>query len=372
MHLASPWGPDSRIPIAAFVDLLITPPDDARLLLEEIARTHPATHATSLAPGVLALDPLPSPSTLFPGPLTLAFARQLLPNAVDTTAASIRAWAEQIVDASHPMLQADPPWRCHVWPRYGEGTAGQNRCHLIREAVRELLGRRHRQRRRRLDGDVTPFSPEHALVQVMLTAPDQGYLSLAPAPTPFQRRHLLATFPAGEVPVAVDKSAPSRAFAKLVEAEARLGVSIGAGQTCVDLGACPGSWSYVALRRGASVTAVDRSPLRGDLMEHPRLTFHPGDAFAFRPETPVDWLICDVIAAPERSLALLRQWLSEGWCRNFVVTVKFKGTVDYPLLDPLKAYLPTVCSDFRLTRLCANRNEVCVAGVAGAGHSRAS
>ncbi len=94
------------------------------------------------------------------------------------------------------------------------------------------------------------------------------------------------------------------------------------------------------------------------------MTFHPGDAFAFRPASRVDWLICDVIAAPERSLELLRRWLREGWCRNFVVTIKFKGSDDYPLLEPLKTHLPTVCADYRLTRLCANHNEACVAGIA--------
>lgn len=342
------------------MDLLITAPTDEPFVHQEVLRSAPGVNLQILASGVLAAASLPLPEN----PCPIIFARQLLPNTTHATAASIRAWAELLLQASDSVLSGDPPWRLHVWPRYGEAHAGQHRCELILDTLRDLLGRHHRQRRRRLETADTPFSPDHALIQLMLTAPDEGFLSLAPAPLPFQRRHLLSAFLAGEVPVAVDKAAPSRAFAKLLEAEKRLGLAIQSGETCVDLGASPGSWSYVAVRRGASVQSVDRSPLRTDLMNHPRLRFQAGDAFAFRPAAPVDWLICDVIAAPERSIELLRRWLSEGWCRNFVVTVKFKGSAEYPLLDPLKAELPARCSDFRLTRLCANHNEVCVAGIA--------
>jgi 23S rRNA C2498 (ribose-2'-O)-methylase RlmM len=53
--------------------------------------------------------------------------------------------------------------------------------------------------------------------------------------------------------IAADKATPSRAYAKLVEAKLRLGRAIRAGETCVDLGASPGSWTYVAVTRGARV-----------------------------------------------------------------------------------------------------------------------
>ena len=68
----------------------------------------------------------------------------------------------------------------------------------------------------------------------------------------------------------------------------------------------------------AQVVAVDRSPLRDDLMHHARVEFRPGDAFGFEPPRAVDWLLCDVIAAPERTAALLLAWLRRGWmgCRS--------------------------------------------------------
>ena len=58
------------------------------------------------------------------------------------------------------------------------------------------------------------------------------------------------------------------------EAEARLGRRIAPGDRCVDLGASPGSWTYVAVTRGARVTAVDRSELRPDLMQSRQVRFH--------------------------------------------------------------------------------------------------
>jgi 23S rRNA (cytidine2498-2'-O)-methyltransferase len=48
--------------------------------------------------------------------------------------------------------------------------------------------------------------------------------------------------------------------------------------------------------------------------------------------------------------------------RRFLVTIKFKGGDEYGLLELLKARAPARCADFRLTRLCANKNEVSAFG----------
>jgi 23S rRNA (cytidine2498-2'-O)-methyltransferase len=181
---------------------------------------------------------------------------------------------------------------------------------------------------------------------------------------PFDQRHLISPFPLGELELATDKSAPSRAFAKLVEAELRLGRSIQEGQLCVDLGASPGSWTYTALCRGARVIAVDRSPLREDLMIDSRVVFQPGDAFGFKPPRQADWLLCDVIAAPERSAELLLEWLQHGWCRHFVVTLKLKDASALDVLGMLKSRLPPLTRELHLTRLCANKKEACAFGSA--------
>ena len=339
----------------------------------------------------------------------LAFARQLLPDALPVRAESIRGWADRLVAAVAGTLPDDHPWSLHIEPHYGARTtrhigarawhsarlearverrrmkipnqpatvgqpdaaAGRQRCRLIREAVLELLQRKRRHLLRQLRREPAPFTAKDSLVQLLLTAPDAGFLSVAPAPLAFEQRHLISPFPKGEVPAAVDKAAPSRAFAKLVEAELRLGCAIRAGETCVDLGASPGSWTYVAVSRGARVIAVDRSPLREDLMRSRQVEFRQGDAFGFQPPRPVDWLLCDVIAAPERTAALLLEWLRRGWCRHFVVTFKVgKGQAtggegpSGDVLAALKRNLPPLTRELFLTRLCANKREVCAFGSA--------
>jgi 23S rRNA (cytidine2498-2'-O)-methyltransferase len=296
-----------------------------------------------------------------PSPALLAFARQTLPEAQTLNAASINGWADAMIEALLTKLGDDDPWHLHLWPAYGEGRAGLHRCGLIREAFVERLKKR---RRVRLRHEQPTLSRACALLQVMLTAPDAGCVSLASDAQRQDLRAVLSDFQAGEIPHAEDKAAPSRAFAKVVEAELRLDRRIQRGQSCVDLGASPGSWSYVGLQRGARVIAVDRSPLREDLMRHPKLLFHQGDAFKFKPEQTVDWLICDIIAAPQRSIDLLLEWLTEERMRAFIVTIKFKGNDEYSLLDQLKQQCPPRCTDFRLSRLCANKNEVTAFGVA--------
>ena len=338
--------------------LMLTERGSEPFLLQELRRAFPSGAHTVLSPGLVKSDFLLQPEA----PLLLVFSQQLLPNCQPRAAASINAWAQQLL-ADLASLPDAQPWALHIFPHYGGGGAGQNRCALVYEALSDVLKRKRRHFLKHLQRNPEPLRLESSLVQFLLAGPETGFISIAPAPAAYQLRGVLSMFPEGNVPVASDKSAPSRAFAKLVEVEQRLGQRIQAGETCVDLGASPGSWSYVALNRGARVLAVDRAPLREDLMSHPRLVFQRGDAFAFEPDKPVDWLLCDVIAAPERNIQLLLRWARERAARKFVVTIKFKGTEDYGLLEQVKHALPPLCDNFYLTRLTANRNEVCAFGV---------
>ena len=337
--------------------------------------------------------------TLVPGQRLpcFAFARQWLPNSRAAQAESIQGWAHELFEAVTGGLPDTQPWSLHIEPCYGARAthrigarawhsvtrrgatvparaeadgdrphpeAGRHRCRLIREAVIELLRKKRRHLLRQLRNDPAPFSTSDSLIQFLLTAPNMGFISLAVAPVPFEQRHLLSPFPKGEVPVTWDKAAPSRALAKLLEAELRLGRSIQPGETCVDLGASPGSWTYLAVGRGARVIAVDRSALRADLMLNRQVQFHAQDAFRFEPTQPADWLLCDVLAVPERTSDLLLEWLRRRWCRHFVMTLKLKDTGGADVLAHLKRALPPLTSEFFLTRLCANKKELCVFGSA--------
>lgn len=344
--------------------LILIPAEDGREALRaELHRTWPDRIATDGPAGLLQIADPAAAETTAPLP-PLAFARQALPDAEPIHGASIKVLAEKLFDAITAQLPDDQSWRLHVAPHFGTASpdAGRHRAELIREHFRDRMQRQRRRLLRQLDDSTSPFLGTESLVQLILTEPEHGFLSVSVAPAARLHHAVLSPFEKGEIPVASDKAAPCRAFAKLAESELRLGRMIAPGESCVDLGASPGSWSYVALRRGARVQAVDRSPLRPDLMRNPALTFHRGDAFTFTPDKAVDWLLCDVIAAPDRSIDLVLDWCRRRLCRRFVVTIKFKGTADYATLDRLKRELPDCCDDFLLTRLCANKNEACVMG----------
>lgn len=121
---------------------------------------------------------------------------------------------------------------------------------------------------------------------------------------------------------------PSRAYLKLWEALTRLGIWPLPGETCLDLGASPGGWTFVLAALGARVIAVDKAPLDPRVAAMPGVSWREGSAFALAPE-PVDWLCSDVIAYPDRLLALVQRWMARGAARRIVCTIKFQGETDH-------------------------------------------
>jgi 23S rRNA (cytidine2498-2'-O)-methyltransferase len=126
-------------------------------------------------------------------------------------------------------------------------------------------------------------------------------------------------FPAG---------APSRSGLKLVEAlatfftEDELLGRMRAGRVAIDLGAAPGGWSQVLASRGLRVIAVDNGPIAQGVLDTQLVEHRREDAFRFRPDLPVDWMVCDVVAAPSRIAALAAQWIARGWCRETIFNLK--------------------------------------------------
>lgn len=134
----------------------------------------------------------------------------------------------------------------------------------------------------------------------------------------------------GQRRMADDPLAPSRSYLKIEESYGVLGREPAPGETVVDLGAAPGGWSYSAAKRGARVIAVDNGPLKGGALDHPLIEHRREDAFGFRPAAgeKIDWLFCDLVEEPHHVMRnLVEPWLAGGWCRHFVVMLKF-GRVD--------------------------------------------
>jgi 23S rRNA (cytidine2498-2'-O)-methyltransferase len=76
----------------------------------------------------------------------------------------------------------------------------------------------------------------------------------------------------------------------------------------------------------------------------------------------VDWLLCDVIGAAERTSELLLNWVRERWCRHFIVTLKVDDSGSPAVLSHLKRVLPELTSELWLLRLCSNKKEVTAFG----------
>lgn len=340
-------------------------------LAEELRRTFAgyaptAVHELTTHSGRVELVGIHLPGEeLFAATPTIAFARQYLPNVAAIEAESIGRWADVICEAISARLDGvDVPWRLHLFSALpDEASPVSRRGELIRAKLLEKLKRVRIRLLRRLNVEAeAPWLEGEALVQVALTSPTAGFVSILEEPTRRVLRRVVSRFIGGAIEPAVDKLAPSRAFAKLVEVECRMNRQIRPDETCVDLGASPGSWTYTALRHGARVTALDRSPLRDDLMRNPRLTFLQKDAFRWSPPEPVDWLLSDIIAYPERIRELLTAWLGSRHCRLFCVTVKFRGRDDDAELESVKRGLAASGYEFCVRRLNANKNEATAYG----------
>ncbi|MBH02541.1 MAG: hypothetical protein CMP08_00145 [Xanthomonadales bacterium] len=162
---------------------------------------------------------------------------------------------------------------------------------------------------------------------------------------------------------------PNRAYLKLWEALTLARHWPVAGQRCLDLGASPGGWSWVLAELGADVLAIDRAPLAPAIAH--RANVHPqaGDAFAIDIDTtgPVDWVCSDLIAYPERLLALAHYWCRAAPRANVILTVKCQGTVDTDLIAAFYE-IPGA----RLAHLSANKHELTFFRLADGGPAEAA
>lgn len=333
-----------------------------------------------------------------PDGLDPCFARQLLPGAARVAGASAGELAQAAFDLlaaplDAPSELAASPWGLHVLaleaedddaprgraryaPRAGgrreerePGLAG--RARLVEEALLERFDRfRKRTARRRIAA--TTLAPGDWLAQVALVGREAALVSAGRAsgvgglwPEP--------RWPGGAAVVADDPQAPSSAYRKVEEAYLALGAAPRPGERVVDLGGAPGGWSWTALRRGARVLLVDRSPPEPPVLGHPALEARIGDALAFEPtplaQGPLDWLLCDVAATPARTLELLDRWLSARWCRRFVVQTKLKGDDDRlacarALRDLLARHAAAGVTG-RVRHLTHDKNEVTAVGRVG-------
>lgn len=186
--------------------------------------------------------------------------------------------------------------------------------------------------------------------------------------------------------------APSRSTLKLDEAiqlfipkdeqEQRLQP----GMKGVDLGACPGGWTYQLVRRGLFVSCVDNGAIDQSLMDTGQVKHYTDDGFKFQPllrnvtwltakdeygdkvqypeHTHVNWLVCDMIEKPHRVAKLMADWLEHAYCREAIFNLKLPMKRRYyavkECLELLISQLGEQAFEFQAKHLYHDREEITV------------
>ena len=141
------------------------------------------------------------------------------------------------------------------------------------------------------------------------------------------------------------KEAPSRSTLKLEEAfktmlsEKEQQLYLKNGMSAVDLGACPGGWTWQLVNRGIRVNAIDNGAMDKALMDSGLVKEVKADGFKYLPETPVDWLVCDMVERPMHIARLMSRWLTEGHCRYAVFNLKLPMKKRYDMVMDCKEFI---------------------------------
>lgn len=141
------------------------------------------------------------------------------------------------------------------------------------------------------------------------------------------------------------KAAPSRSTLKLEEAfktmlsESEQTQVLKKGMSAVDLGACPGGWTWQLVNRGIRVNAIDNGAMDKALMDSGLVREIKADGFKYLPETPVDWLVCDMVERPMKITQLMSSWLCEGHCKYVAFNLKLPMKKRYDMVMECKEYI---------------------------------
>ena len=240
---------------------------------------------------------------------SLVFARQL----ILTYARVDLPERNRLTPLTEALAELPAPW-LDLWLEYPDSEQGKTLSGFTRRfdgylrdwiaGQKELIG-----------NDRAPtlhiFFPSLSSAWLGVTLPGQG-----------------SAWPLGIPRLKMPAEAPSRSTLKLSEAmhslltPEELQQRMKDGMRAVDLGAAPGGWTFQLLSRGLRVTAVDNGPLKGVVAGHPWVRHQRVDGFRFRPEKPVDWVVCDMVEQPARVAKLMSDWLADGHAREAIFNLK--------------------------------------------------
>ena len=268
-------------------------------------------------------------------------AAYLAPEGLETVLAEELAFAGAGIAAWHGRLalSPDPPvasaWALDTWtaPQEIPVASVKGAASALRAMQRNwsAYGVLHHRRMALIAGNLPPVKARPLVFPEPAPAAPLGAWTLLAPDLMLASATKSSPFVNGECAFIEDRiGPPSRAYLKLWEACTRIGCWPQPGETCLDLGASPGGWTWAIARLGATVTAIDKADLDPRVAAMAGVSLRRESAFALAPEK-VDWLFSDIIAYPDRLLALVQRWIAAGAARRIVCTVKFQGATDHAM-----------------------------------------
>ena len=209
-------------------------------------------------------------------------------------------------------------------------------------------------------------TPKRPVVHVFFIAPGCCY-------TGYSYSHNNSPFYMGIPRLKFPADAPSRSPLKMEEAfhlfipADEWDERLANGMYAVDLGACPGGWTYQLVKRNMWVASVDNGPMAQSLMDTGQVTWLREDGFRYRPtRNNISWLVCDMVEKPAKVAALMAQWLVNGWCREAIFNLKLPMKKRYEEVSQNIAFIQeqldanNVSAQIQARQLYHDREEVTV------------
>jgi 23S rRNA (cytidine2498-2'-O)-methyltransferase len=286
----------------------------------------------------------------------LIFARQLLPLIGTFDALDLKDRVGPILAA----VKASGVMVSDVWVETADSAAGEQLRAFARSFESAMAAALKRERR---------MDASRSLQRLHLFARSGTHIDVAIA------KHADAAPWKGGIPrLRFPSEAPSRSTLKLEEAflvllgEDERDRWLQPGMTAVDLGACPGGWTYQFVRRSIRTTAVDNGPMAESLMATGLVDHVRADGFRYQPGKPVEWMVCDMVEQPIKVAERMATWLREGWCRRTIFNLKLPMKKRWPEVQRCFARMHEsvpFALDLRAKQLYHDREEVTVFATRG-------
>ena len=147
---------------------------------------------------------------------------------------------------------------------------------------------------------------------------------------------LSSPFPHGEIIFNENKiEPPSRAYLKLWEIFTICETFPQENDTAIDLGACPGGWTWVMAKHNVHTLAVDKAEIDKNIATMPYVTYLDQSGFSLLPQDYANttWLLSDMACYPKRLYELTQKWIEKAQIKNFIFTLKLQGEETQEQID---------------------------------------